>query len=105
MDTETRDGLFAAYDELVEIEVCGRTFSVPERNSLLRGFQFIELDAVSAGNYCWNGDCSNCMVWLKANADGAKCALACRTSVQAGLVVTRLCPELEVVMHQAVNTR
>ena len=104
MDNETREGLFATYEELIEIEVCGRIFNVPERNSLLRCFQFLELDRVSAGNYCWNGDCSSCMVWLKSGGTGSpRCALACRTSVQPGLVVTRLCPELEMIMQPAVE--
>jgi hypothetical protein len=104
-DNVTRDGLFAAYDEMIDIEVCGRTLTVPEHNSLLRCFQFLELDGVSAGNYCWNGDCTNCAVWLKPSNGSAKCVLACRTSVQPGLVVTRLSPDLELIMRSSERTR
>jgi hypothetical protein len=90
--------LFAAFDRLVQIEVCGRSLDVPEHNNLLRCFQYIEIDKVSAGNYCWNGDCSSCMVWLKPARGEARCALACRTPVREGLVVTKLSAELQFVL-------
>ena len=96
--TVIRDGLFASYDRLLEIEVCGHLLTVPEHNSLLRGFQFVQIDRVSAGNYCWNGDCTNCLVWLKPDNGPDKCVLACRTAVKDGLVVTRLSPELETAL-------
>ena len=32
--------IFRPYEKLVEISIMGKTFLVPERNSLLRAFQF-----------------------------------------------------------------
>ena len=55
-----REGLFESFDELVEIEICRTRARVPENNKLLRCFQYIKMDSVSVGDYCWNGDCVNC---------------------------------------------
>ena len=92
--------LFAPYERLVEIEVLDRRVEVPERNSLLRGFQYLSVQTISYGDFCWNGDCTNCQFWYK-DGDPAACedktALACRFRVREGLVITRLndCVKLE----------
>jgi hypothetical protein len=87
--------LFKSFDELIEIEVCGRPFQVPEKNNLLRCFQFLEMDAVAMGDYCWNGDCSNCLVSLKSESGAVRTVMACRTEVRPRLVITALAPGLE----------
>jgi len=41
--------VFRPYEKLVEITVMGKTFLVPERNSLLRAFQFISPERFRMG--------------------------------------------------------
>ncbi len=48
---------FRPYEKLVEISVFGKKFQVPERNSLLRCFQFISPETIPYGRFCWNQDC------------------------------------------------
>lgn len=83
-----REGLFEDFERLVEIRICDNLASVPENNKLLRCFQFIKSDVVSLGDYCWNGDCTNCQVWYKAGDGEIKSGLACRMYVKAGMVIT-----------------
>ena len=89
-----REGLFEAFTQLVEIEICQSRAMVPENNKLLRCFQYIEMDAVSLGDYCWNGDCSNCQVWYETGTGETKSALACRMYVSPGMVITGLSANL-----------
>jgi hypothetical protein len=59
------DGLFRPFDKLVQIEFCGVPIRVPENNTVLRCLQFYRPDALSSGQYCWNGDCTSCQIWLR----------------------------------------
>ncbi|HYP26857.1 MAG TPA: hypothetical protein VE262_09075 [Blastocatellia bacterium] len=91
-----REGLFESFNSLVEIEICNSRAAVPENNKLLRCFQFIKMDSVSVGDYCWNGDCTNCLVWYRAEGGDIKSALACRMYVRPGLVITDVSSNLKV---------
>jgi len=85
--------LFNPYEKLVRIEIIGREVDVPEKNSLLRCFQFLSMETISYGDFCWNGDCANCQVSYHAAGQTElddKPVLACRTEVSEGMVVTRL---------------
>ena len=53
---------FRPYEKLVEITLMGKKFQVPERNSLLRCFQFISPETIPYGRFCWNQDCQYCRV-------------------------------------------
>lgn len=89
--------LFAPFERLVEIEVLGRRVGVPERNTLLRGFQYLSLRTISYGDFCWNGDCTNCQFWYRDEGQAQdKTALACRFTARDGLTVTRLSPHLRI---------
>jgi hypothetical protein len=89
--------LFAPYGRLVEIELLGRRHSVPERNSLLRGFQYLSVETISYGDFCWNGDCTNCQFWYREEGQPQdKTALACRFEARDGLVITRLSPHVRI---------
>lgn len=90
-----REGLFESFDELVEIEICSARARVPENNKLLRCFQYIKMDSVSVGDYCWNGDCVNCQIWYESEDGTIKSALACKLYVRPGLVITELSPNLK----------
>lgn len=85
--------LLEPYERLVEIEVLGRRVEVPEKNTLLRCFQFLSIQTISYGDFCWNGDCTNCQVWYReaGQPDSQdRTALSCRFQVREGLVVTRV---------------
>ena len=90
-----REGLFECFEELVEIDLCTNRTMVPEKNKLLRCFQYLRMDAVSIGDYCWNGECTNCQVWYKADDGEIKAALACRLYVRPGMVITALSANLK----------
>jgi hypothetical protein len=93
--TQHREGLFEKYDELVEIEICCNRARVPENNKLLRCFQYMKMDSVSVGDYCWNGDCTNCQIWYEGDGGEVKSALACRLYVWPGMVITGLSSALK----------
>jgi hypothetical protein len=95
IDYPVRDGLFEPFARLVEVEICNSRAMVPENNKLLRCFQYLEMDAVSVGDYCWNGDCSNCMVCYKAENGEIRSAMACRLYVRPGMVITGLSANLK----------
>ena len=88
--SQLREGLFESFDDLVEIEVCRSKAMVPENNKLLRCFQYIKMDRVSIGDYCWNGECTNCQIWYRADDGEIKSALACRLYVRPGMIITGL---------------
>jgi hypothetical protein len=85
--------LFDPYEKLIEIEILGVTARVPENNRLLRCFQFLSMQTISYGDFCWNGECTNCQIWFRQQneaEDRDKPALACRTNVQEGMVITKV---------------
>jgi hypothetical protein len=99
LPTATNSDLFEPYEKLITIEVLGQKVAVPENNRLLRCFQFLSLKTISYGDFCWNGDCTNCQVWYhspgQTEADD-KTALSCRLEVTTGMVVTRMNPLIVV---------
>ncbi len=85
--------LFEPYDKLIQIEILGHQVEVPENNRLLRCFQYLSMKTISYGDFCWNGECTNCQVWYhSAGEKGAndRTALACRLNVREGMVITKL---------------
>ena len=90
-----REGLFESFEELVEIDLCRTMAKVPENNKLLRCFQYIKMDAVSVGDYCWNGECANCQIWYQAEDGEIKSGLACRLYVRPGMVIIGLSANLK----------
>jgi hypothetical protein len=85
--------LFDPYEKLVSIEILGQRVEVPENNRLLRCFQFLSMNTISYGDFCWNGECTNCQVWYHREGETEekdKPALSCRLDVIEGMVVTRL---------------
>lgn len=97
--------LYEPYEKLIEIEVLGRRVRVPENNRLLRCFQFLSLKSISYGDFCWNGDCTNCQFWYREPGDPAgapdKTALSCRFRVREGLRITRLDPCIRLAAADA----
>ena len=81
--------IFQPYEKLIEIEILGTKRMVPENNTLLRCFQFLSVESISYGDFCWNGECLNCQVWLQIG-DKEKAVMACRTQVVEGMKILRL---------------
>lgn len=87
--------VFRPYERLVEITVLGKTFMVPDRNSLLRAFQFISPDTIPYGRFCWNQDCQYCRVNCQlSDEDKARAILSCKFIVSEGMNISWLAPEL-----------
>lgn len=85
--------LLDPYDRLVGIEVLGQKVQVPEKNRLLRCFQFLSLKTISYGDFCWNGECTNCQIWYHTEGqtrDHDKPGLSCRMEVIEGMVITSM---------------
>ena len=90
----SREDIFEPFEKLIEIEILGKRRRVPENNSLLRCFQYLDLEKISMGDFCWNGECANCQVWL-AGAEQEKPVLACRTQAEPGMKILRLSREIK----------
>ena len=85
--------LFEPFERLIEIDIVGKRYKVPENNTLLRCFQYLSLESVSLGEFCWNGDCLNCQVWIR-NGDKEKALMSCRAIVEEGMEIVRMSPEI-----------
>ncbi|HTX15876.1 MAG TPA: hypothetical protein VMD77_11320 [Candidatus Baltobacteraceae bacterium] len=87
--------VFRPYEKLVEITILGKTFLVPERNSLLRAFQFISPETIPYGRFCWNQECQYCRVNCQlADDDQSRPILSCKFIVSEGMDISNLAPEL-----------
>mgnify|MGYP003497733025 FL=1 len=93
MDRDQLRDIFEPYEKLVTINLCGKPREVPENNTILRGLQYLDVEAISYGDFCWNGECLNCQVWLK-NGDKEKAVMARRTNVSDGMEIVRLSEEI-----------
>jgi len=89
MDIDDIKDVFQPFDRLVEIDICGELKAVPENNTLLRCFQYLSVENISYGDFCWNGECLNCQVWIQ-NGDKEKPVIACRTNVVEGMKIVRI---------------
>ena len=89
------DEIFEPYERLVTITICGQQHEVPENNSILRGLQYLDMESISYGDFCWNGECINCQVWIKYG-DKEKAVIACRTNVTDGMEIVRLSDGMEI---------
>ncbi|HEV7473756.1 MAG TPA: hypothetical protein VGN90_06895 [Pyrinomonadaceae bacterium] len=91
--------LLDPYEKLIGIEILGQQVDVPEKNRLLRCFQFLSLKTISYGDFCWNGDCTNCQIWYHTGAQSSepdKPALSCRMEVIEGMKITSMSPFIKL---------
>ena len=98
MDKDDLHDIFEPYEQLVTIYLCGTKVEVPENNTILRGLQYLDLEAVSDGEFCWNGECLNCQVWIRNEAK-EKAVMACRTHVQDGMEIVRASDEINAALE------
>ena len=96
--------IYDPFEKLVDIRIEGRSFAVPENNTLLRCVQFIVNEGVVLGRFCWNNECGNCEVTLRT-ADQAEPqrARGCQTFVQAGMILSELTPDLRYWLHRKLE--
>lgn len=86
---------FRPYEKLVDITIYGKKFQVPERNSLLRCFQFISPETIPYGRFCWNQECQYCRVSCQLpDDDEPREMLSCKFIVMAGMEISELSQEL-----------
>lgn len=100
--------LLNPYEKLISIEILGQRVEVPENNPLLRCFQYLSMSTISYGDFCWNGECTNCQIWYhvagQTEADD-KTTLACRMIVIEGMVITRMSRFIELKGINKVETK
>jgi hypothetical protein len=93
------DEIFEPYERLVKIKLLGVEREVPENNSILRGLQFLDMESISYGDFCWNGECTNCQIWyhMKGQSEqNDRPALSCRLECEEGMVITKLSRFIEL---------
>jgi hypothetical protein len=84
--------------------VLGKTVEVPDRNSLLRCFQFLSPETIPYGRFCWNQDCQYCRIKAKLpDDDAAREMLSCKFIVMPGMEITELSPELRICLRAALS--
>jgi len=91
----TENDIFEPFERLIAIEILEEKREVPENNTLLRCFQYLSMETISHGDFCWNGDCANCRVWLAGEAK-EKGVLSCRTKVQEGMKIVKMSEEIKL---------
>ena len=97
-------GPFRYYERLVQIKILGKRFEVPERNSLLRCFQFISPETIPYGRFCWNQDCQYCRVVCKLPDESKpREMLSCKFMVMAGMEIKELSAELKACLRGALK--
>jgi hypothetical protein len=94
-DAPLMSDIFRPYEKLVEITVLGKNFLVPDRNSVLRAFQFISPETVPYGRFCWNQECQYCKVSCQLpDEETSRPILSCKFLVSEGMNITEVSPEL-----------
>jgi hypothetical protein len=91
--------LFEPFDRLLRITLRGRAHEVPENNTLLRGFQYLYGDAVSAGRFCWNNECGNCEVTCRLPGRGDPRRLrGCQALAEEGMEILDVSADLDIII-------
>ena len=87
--------IFEPFKRLLEIEIVGKKYEVPENNTLLRCFQYLSMETISHSDLCWNGSCAKCQIWLE-DSENEKTLLACRTMVSENIKIVRISDEINI---------
>lgn len=96
--------VFRPYERLVEIKILGKSFQVPEKNTILRAFQYISPETIPYGRFCWNQDCQYCRVTGKLpDEDTPHELLSCKFMVSAGLEISEISPELKYCLQNKLE--
>ena len=94
-------GLFRPYDKLVKIRLLDREVEVPENNMVLRALQFLAIEGVAYGRFCWNEECQYCRVnYDLGPGTQNRTALSCKLMVQEGMRVTQMAQEIRYCLRK-----
>lgn len=92
--TEEEVELFGEYSQLVPIVVQGEILPVPEKNSVLRALQYLELRSQAVrmdwGRYCWNNTKGCCEMIYRVGDQEPQLGRACQVEACAGLEILEL---------------
>lgn len=92
-------GVFRPFERLVEITIQGKPYLVPDKNSILRCFQYLSPETIPYGRFCWNQECQYCRVTCQLpDDDQPREMLSCKFLVTPGLAVLDMSPELKWCM-------
>lgn len=82
--------LLEPWEKRIPITINGRTYEVPENNTLLRVLQNMNLE-LAYTKYCWNGDCRNCAFRYVSRRTGKEVeALGCQMRCFPNMVINAL---------------
>src|ERR1700688_4055258 len=96
--------VFRPYERLVDIKILGKTFQVPEKNTILRCFQYISPETIPYGRFCWNQDCQYCrVVGQLQDEDKPHELLSCKFLVSPGMEITEISPELKYCLQRKLD--
>lgn len=85
-----------------DTKFCGITFKgeqvqVPEGEQILRCLQYLYMEGISYGSFCWNGICLNCKIsYTVPGDDQVREALACQTIVIPGMNILSYSDEMSL---------
>jgi hypothetical protein len=93
-------GLFRPYGKLVKIQLLDREVEVPENNMVLRSLQFLAIEGVAYGRFCWNEECQYCRILYDTGEGTSKrTALACKMMVIEGIRIHEISTELKYCLR------
>ena len=82
--------LYGEIEGLVDIQIEGKKYRVPNNLELLRCFQYLNFQ-IAYENFCWNARCENCAAHVGPGVRRKKKRmLCCQTPASEGMVIGRL---------------
>ena len=98
---------FRPYERLVQIRILGKPFKVPEKNSLLRCFQYLSPETIPYGRFCWNQECQTCRVSYRRPGlqEEPRAILTCKVLVAEGMEIVELSPELSWNLKKSLGLK
>ena len=108
MESERPDYL-EPYEKLIPIRILGRELEVPENNTALRVFQYLELEKkalrVDYRDFCWNQECNKCRISFRKPGDPAvKEGLGCTVKITPYMDLVQLPPAVRPVAPSGGQT-
>ncbi len=96
---EEKNLLFGDTSQLVTIHIQGTEYQVPDGLELLRCYQYLDFN-IQFENFCWNGNCENCMAVLRRDSSDSEEVLCCQTPAHEGMIVETLPDGVEAPKSQ-----
>lgn len=92
--------LFRPYSRLLKITLLGKTYEVPENNTVLRCLQYLAPEGISYGRFCWNEDCQYCRIIFDMGGETkARAALSCKLMVEEGMRIGETSSEIRYCLR------